>query len=159
VSGQELFLLLILRFVSASGDTYTAYQAGTNLSVAIKQLSLDKQSRKDRIVNEILVMRTTRHPNVVHYMDSFLHNNDVWIITEYAEGGNLTDLVTAALMTEGQIAAVSRETAQGLEYLHSRGVIHRNIKSSNILLSLRGDIKLSTCCCWTKMAQADAILF
>jgi p21-activated kinase 1 len=48
-------------------------------------------------------------------------------------------------MTEGQIAAVSRETAQGLEHLHRHGVIHRDIKSDNVLLSLQGDIKLSTC--------------
>jgi p21-activated kinase 1 len=88
-------------------------------------------------------------------MDSFLHNNDIWIITEYAEGGNLTDMVAVALMTEGQIAAVSREIARGLEYLHRRGVIHRNIKSNNVLLSLRGDVKLSTCYCWTQVAQAD----
>jgi p21-activated kinase 1 len=48
------------------------------------------------------------------------------------------------LMTEGQIAAVSRETAQGLQHLHKHGVIHRDIKSDNVLLSLTGDIKLST---------------
>jgi len=51
--------------------------------------------------------------------------------------------VTANLMTEGQIAAVSRETAQGLEHLHRHGVIHRDIKSDNVLLSLVGDIKLT----------------
>jgi p21-activated kinase 1 len=61
------------------------------------------------------------------------------------EGGSLTDVVTANLMTEGQIAAVSRETAQGLQHLHKHGVIHRDIKSDNVLLSLTGDIKLSTC--------------
>ena len=46
-------------------------------------------------------------------------------------------------MSEGQIAAVSRETARGLEHLHRHGVIHRDIKSDNVLLSLMGDIKLS----------------
>jgi p21-activated kinase 1 len=63
---------------------------------------------------------------------------------EYMDGGSLTDVVTANMMTEGQIAAVSRETAQGLQHLHEHGVIHRNIKSDNVLLSLTGDIKLST---------------
>ncbi|OBZ73738.1 Serine/threonine-protein kinase SMU1 [Grifola frondosa] len=62
---------------------------------------------------------------------------------EYMEGGSLTDVVTANLMSEGQIAAVSRETAQGLEHLHRHGVIHRDIKSDNVLLSLNGDIKLT----------------
>lgn len=52
-------------------------------------------------------------------------------------------MVTANLMSEGQIAAVTRETAEGLRHLHEHGVIHRDIKSDNILLSLDGHIKLS----------------
>ncbi|KAF5383508.1 hypothetical protein D9615_003618 [Tricholomella constricta] len=127
----------------ASGGVYTAYQVGTNLSVAIKQMDLEKQPKKDLIINEILVMRSSRHPNIVNYIDSFLHNNDLWVVMEYMEGGSLTDVVTANLMTEGQIAAVSRETAQGLEHLHRHGVIHRDIKSDNVLLSMIGDIKLT----------------
>jgi len=127
----------------ASGGVYTAYQVGTNLSVAIKQMDLDKQPKKDLIINEILVMRSSRHPNIVNYIDSFLYKNDLWVVMEYMEGGSLTDVVTANLMTEGQIGAVSRETAQGLEHLHRHGVIHRDIKSDNVLLSMAGDIKLS----------------
>ena len=133
---------------SASGGVYTAYQVGTNLSVAIKQMDLDKQPKKDLIINEILVMRASRHPNIVNYIDSFLHKNDLWVVMEYMEGGSLTDVVTANLMTEGQIAAVSRETAQGLEHLHRHGVIHRDIKSDNVLLSMNGDIKLSEYLGW-----------
>ncbi|KZT27905.1 Pkinase-domain-containing protein [Neolentinus lepideus HHB14362 ss-1] len=127
----------------ASGGVYTAYQVGTNLCVAIKQMDLEKQPKKDLIINEILVMRASRHPNIVNYIDSFLHKNDLWVVMEYMEGGSLTDVVTANLMTEGQIAAVSKETCQGLEHLHRHGVIHRDIKSDNVLLSLNGDIKLT----------------
>lgn len=122
---------------------YTAYQVGTNVSVAIKQMDLEKQPKKDLIINEILVMRASRHPNIVNYIDSFLYKNELWVVMEYMEGGSLTDVVTANLMSEGQIAAVSRETAQGLEHLHRHGVIHRDIKSDNVLLSMHGDIKLS----------------
>jgi len=127
----------------ASGGVFTAYQVGTNLSVAIKQMDLDKQPKKDLIINEILVMRASRHANIVNYIDSFLYKNELWVVMEYMEGGSLTDVVTANLMTEGQIAAVSRETAQGLQHLHRHGVIHRDIKSDNVLLSLTGDIKLT----------------
>ena len=133
-----------LRPHSASGGVYTAYQVGSNLSVAIKQMDLDKQPKKDLIINEILVMRASRHPNIVNYIDSFLYKNELWVVMEYMEGGSLTDVVTANLRSEGQIAAVSRETCQGLDHLHRHGVIHRDIKSDNVLLSLNGDIKLST---------------
>lgn len=112
-------------------------------------MDLEKQPKKDLIINEILVMRSSRHPNIVNYIDSFLHKNDLWVVMEYMEGGSLTDVVTANLMTEGQIAAVSRETCQGLEHLHRHGVIHRDIKSDNVLLSMSGDIKLSAYYwCW-----------
>ncbi|KAF9218962.1 Pkinase-domain-containing protein [Gyrodon lividus] len=139
----KLYRNLVKIGQGASGGVYTAYQVGTNLSVAIKQMDLDKQPKKDLIINEILVMRASRHPNIVNYIDSFLHKNDLWVVMEYMEGGSLTDVVTANLMTEGQIAGVSRETAQGLEHLHRHGVIHRDIKSDNVLLSLNGDIKLT----------------
>ncbi|CCL98609.1 uncharacterized protein FIBRA_00611 [Fibroporia radiculosa] len=139
----RLYRNLVKIGAGASGGVYTAYQVGTNLSVAIKQMDLDKQPKKDLIINEILVMRASRHPNIVNYIDSFLHKNELWVVMEYMEGGSLTDVVTANLMTEGQIAAVSRETAQGLEHLHRHGVIHRDIKSDNVLLSMTGDIKLT----------------
>ncbi|KAI0766625.1 Pkinase-domain-containing protein [Trametes elegans] len=139
----KLYRNLVKIGAGASGGVYTAYQVGTNLSVAIKQMDLDKQPKKDLIINEILVMRASRHPNIVNYIDSFLHKNELWVVMEYMEGGSLTDVVTANLMTEGQIAAVSRETAQGLEHLHRHGVIHRDIKSDNVLLSMNGDIKLT----------------
>ncbi|CAJ0625287.1 7856_t:CDS:10 [Entrophospora sp. SA101] len=127
----------------ASGGVYTAYQSGTNKSVAIKQMNLEQQPKKDLIINEILVMKESSHENIVNYIDSFLWKGDLWVVMEYMEGGSLTDVVTSNIMTEGQIAAVSKETLKGLSHLHSKGVIHRDIKSDNVLLSLDGHIKLT----------------
>ncbi len=143
----KLYRSLVRIGQGASGGVYTAYQVGTNVCVAIKQMDLEKQPKTDLIINEILVMRSSRHPNIVYYIDSFLRRNELWVVMEYMEGGSLTDVVTANLMTEGQIAAVSQETCRGLEHLHRHGVIHRDIKSDNVLLSLTGDVKLSKSIC------------
>ena len=62
---------------------------------------------------------------------------------EYLEGCSLTDVIAANIMMDGQIAAVSREVAQGLEHLHHRGIIYHDLKSDYVRLSLRGDVKLS----------------
>ena len=127
----------------ASGGVYTAYQNGTNRCVAIKQMALDKQPKKDLIINEIIVMRSSRHENIVNYIDAHLLRGDLWVVMEYMEGGSLTEVVTSNILTEGQIAAVCTETLKGLRHLHSKGVIHRDIKSDNVLLSMQGDIKLT----------------
>jgi len=127
----------------ASGGVFTGYEQGTNRLVAIKQMNLEQQPKKDLIINEILVMKDSSHPNIVNFIDSFLISGELWVIMEFMEGGSLTDVVTFNIMTEGQIAAVCRETLKGLQHLHSKGVIHRDIKSDNILLSMEGNIKLS----------------
>lgn len=127
----------------ASGGVYTAYERGNNKCVAIKQMNLEQQPKKDLIINEILVMRDSKHRNVVNFIDSFLVRGELWVVMEYMEGGSLTDVVTFNMMTEPQIAAVCREVLFGLQFLHSKGVIHRDIKSDNILLSSEGNIKLT----------------
>ncbi|KAL2441182.1 Serine/threonine-protein kinase ste20 [Exophiala dermatitidis] len=127
----------------ASGGVFTAYEAGTKRCVAIKQMNLEQQPKKDLIINEILVMKDSKHKNIVNFIDSYLHDGDLWVVMEYMQGGSLTDVVTFNVMSEPQIAAVCRETLYGLQHLHSKNVIHRDIKSDNILLSERGDIKLT----------------
>ncbi|KAI4109767.1 MAG: hypothetical protein LQ339_001551 [Xanthoria mediterranea] len=127
----------------ASGGVFTAYEVSTNRCVAIKQMNLEQQPKKDLIINEILVMKDSKHKNIVNFMDSYLRQGDLWVIMEYMEGGSLTDVVTFNMMSEGQIAAVCRETLNGLQHLHSKGVIHRDIKSDNILLAMDGNIKLT----------------
>ncbi|CAM1325012.1 PAK3 (predicted) [Pycnogonum litorale] len=127
----------------ASGTVYTAIETATGTEVAIKQINLSQQPTKEAIINEILVMRENKHPNVVNYLDSYLVGEEIWIVMEYLAGGSLTDVVTKMCMDEGQIAAVCREVVQALEFLHYSNVIHRDIKSDNILLGMDGSVKLT----------------
>ncbi|KAG8335247.1 Serine/threonine-protein kinase PAK 3 [Homalodisca vitripennis] len=136
----------------ASGTVYTAIEASTGMEVAIKQMNLSQQPKKELIINEILVMRENKHHNVVNYLDSYLVGEELWVVMEYLPGGSLTDVVTETCMDEGQIASVCREVLQALEFLHCNQVIHRDIKSDNILLGLDGSVKLKELLnpSWTK---------
>jgi p21-activated kinase 1 len=93
----------------ASGGVFKAYEVGSRRCVAIKQMNLEQQPKKDLIINEILVMKDSKHKNIVNFSDSFLYEGDLWVVMEYMEGGSLTDVVTFNVMSEGQIAAVCRE--------------------------------------------------
>ncbi len=62
---------------------------------------------------------------------------------EHMDAGALTDVVLCTILSEPLVATVCREVLQGIEYLHQQEVVHRDIKSDNVLLSMRGDVKIT----------------
>lgn len=133
----------------ASGTVYLARPLDPQMSshnkyVAIKQIELASQPRKELIVNEITVMRESQHPNIVNFLEAYLRTpTELWVVMEYMEGGALTDIIENNEMTEAQIATVCRETCLGLRHLHSKQIIHRDIKSDNMLLDRNGNVKIT----------------
>lgn len=95
---------------SASGSVYVAKHLTTNTKVAIKQMDLSMQPRKELVVNEILVMKESTNPNIVNYLDSFLvKGQELWVVMEYMEGGALTDVIENNKLSESQIACICLE--------------------------------------------------
>ncbi|KAL6612095.1 Pkinase-domain-containing protein [Neocallimastix sp. 'constans'] len=142
---EKLFINLEKIGQGASATVYIGNKVGGNLDefIAIKQMDLEKQLKKNLILNEIQVMKQYRHKNIVNFIDGYYWNDKLWVIMEYLSGGTLTDVLINNFMNEDEISVVCREVLQGLVFLHSKNIIHRDIKSDNILLSMTGDIKLT----------------
>lgn len=128
----------------ASGHVYVAKTLATGKKVAIKEMDLAHQPRKELIVNEILVMKESQHPNIVNFLESYLVKaNELWVVMEFMEGGALTDIIENNTLEEDQIASICLETCKGLQHLHSQSIIHRDIKSDNVLLDSQGRVKIT----------------
>ncbi|XP_063279344.1 serine/threonine-protein kinase PAK 3-like [Prinia subflava] len=125
------------------GAVYKALDTSTGQQVAIKKMALQEEMSEELAVNEIQVMRDNRNPNIVTYLDSYLVDAEVWLAMEFMEGGTLFDVLRAVYVEEGQIGTVCRECLQGLHFLHSRQVIHRDVKSGNVLMGMDGSVKLA----------------
>uniref|UniRef100_A0A8C0U8X0 non-specific serine/threonine protein kinase n=1 Tax=Cyanistes caeruleus TaxID=156563 RepID=A0A8C0U8X0_CYACU len=124
------------------GTVYKAFDAATGQAVAIKKLDLQQQGC-EQVKKEILVMREMKNPNIVTYLESYLANEAVWLVLEYMDGGSLAMVILMKTMAVGHIATVCQECLRGLAFLHANNIIHRDIKSGNILLGLDGSVKLA----------------
>uniref|UniRef100_A0AAQ5ZU88 non-specific serine/threonine protein kinase n=1 Tax=Amphiprion ocellaris TaxID=80972 RepID=A0AAQ5ZU88_AMPOC len=116
----------------ASGTVYTAIDIATGQEVAIKQMNLQQQPKKELIINEILVMRENKNSNIVNYLDRYVITCRVTFHAELNE-------ITLTLNCINKVQAC----LQALDFLHSNQVIHRDIKSDNILLGMDGSVKLT----------------
>ncbi|ULU06305.1 hypothetical protein L3Y34_018279 [Caenorhabditis briggsae] len=130
--------------VGASGTVFVAHVAGSSDVVAVKRMAFKTQPKKEMLLTEIKVMKQYRHPNLVNYIESYLVDaDDLWVVMDYLEGGNLTDVVVKTELDEGQIAAVLQECLKALHFLHRHSIVHRDIKSDNVLLGMNGEVKLT----------------
>ena len=126
------------------GIVYRALQKSTGDYVAIKHIDLEGSDDDIReIQQEISLLATCSSSYVTSYRASFVRGTKLWIVMEYLGGGSCLDLLKPGPMEERFIGIILRELLQGLDYLHSTGKIHRDIKAANILLSETGQVKIA----------------
>jgi protein-serine/threonine kinase len=126
-------------------NSSTSSSNNNNNVVAIKQIHLASQPRPELILDELSLMQTLHHPNLINCLDSFyLPNpqNELWVVMEFMEIGALTDVIEVKDLEEREMAAVFLQVLKGLKCLHEGNVIHRDIKSDNILLNSKGLVKI-----------------
>eukprot|EP01117_Protostelium_nocturnum_P003290 TRINITY_DN1425_c0_g1_i4.p1 TRINITY_DN1425_c0_g1~~TRINITY_DN1425_c0_g1_i4.p1 ORF type:complete len:465 (-),score=137.09 TRINITY_DN1425_c0_g1_i4:123-1517(-) len=111
-------------------------------NVAIKKMKHVSEKEKMRNLNEIAFLQNNQHPNIVIYYRSYLEQDEVWMVMELMEGGTLGQAAEIFDFTDMHIAYVAREILKALAFMHEKGFAHRDIKSSNIMLTIHGDVKI-----------------
>ncbi|XP_072778294.1 uncharacterized protein [Taeniopygia guttata] len=125
------------------GFVVRAINKATGVEVAIKKINLQGPRKKELKVYELMTVKINKNPNVVNYLGSYLVDNQFWLVMEFMDGGTLSDVISKTYLSEDEIAAISRECLQGLDFLHWNHVIYRDVKSDNILLRTDGSVKLA----------------
>ncbi|XP_072947968.1 serine/threonine-protein kinase 4 isoform X2 [Epargyreus clarus] len=140
---EEVFDIICKLGEGSYGSVYKALHKESGQVLAIKQVPVDTDLQE--IIKEISIMQQCDSPYVVKYYGSYFKNTDLWIVMEYCGAGSVSDIMRLRKKTlsEDEIATILCDTLKGLEYLHRRRKIHRDIKAGNILLNTEGHAKLA----------------
>lgn len=136
------------------GTVFLALHAVTGELMAVKQVEMPSNrgdaldAKKNHMVEalklEISLLKELKHENIVQYLGSNSDDHHLNIFLEYVAGGSVaTMLVNYGSLGEQLISNFVRQILQGLNYLHSKDIIHRDIKGANILVDNKGTVKIS----------------
>ncbi|CDQ84401.1 unnamed protein product [Oncorhynchus mykiss] len=129
------------------GAVYFARDVRTTEVVAIKKMSYSGKQSNEKwqdIIKEVKFLQRIQHPNSIEYKGCYLREHTAWLVMEYCLGSASDVLeVHKKPLQEMEIAAITHGALQGLAYLHSHNMIHRDIKAGNVLLTEPGQVKLA----------------
>jgi 5'-AMP-activated protein kinase, catalytic alpha subunit len=125
---------------------YHARNTRTSVSVAIKVIDKGKVVKVglvDQIKREISAMKLVRHPNIVQLNEVIATKTKIYFVLEYVKGGELLAKVKRGRLKEDVARKYFQQLICALDFCHSRGVYHRDLKLENLLLDENSDLKVS----------------
>ncbi|GAB4836340.1 CBL-interacting serine/threonine-protein kinase 16 [Ancistrocladus abbreviatus] len=128
------------------GRVYYGKHITTGEVVAIKMMSIDqikKEGMMEQVKREISIMHLMKHPNIVQLVEVMATKTKIYLVMEYLKGGELCGLVEKGKLTEDSARKYFQQLICAVDYCHSRGVCHRDLKLENLLLDENGDLKLA----------------
>ena len=131
--------------IGGMGAVYRAYDQRLERPVAIKQVlpeSADDPKARDRLRREARAVASLNHPSIVQIFDIVERDDGDWIVMELVEGQTLHRLIERGRLELGQALFLGREIAEGLAEAHSKGVVHRDLKTENVMVTLSGHAKI-----------------
>jgi len=132
----------------SSAVVYVAKYKPSQKTVCLKVIDLDKFERNqiEGLRKEIQIMSLCKHPNLLTVYGSFVHESKLYIVTPLLSAGSCLNIMKYAYpdgFEETVIATILKQALLGLEYLHKNGLIHRDVKAGNLLMSEEGLVQLA----------------
>ncbi|WP_239488617.1 serine/threonine-protein kinase PknK [Luteitalea sp. TBR-22] len=126
------------------GAVYRAFDESLQRPVAIKRLlpTMADQSRSLRFRREARMAARLNHPAIVHIYEIVETADGDWIVMELVEGKTLDRLLREGRMDIGRAVRVAREIAEGLSEAHAQGIVHRDLKATNVMVTAAGRVKI-----------------
>jgi|SRR6056297_734137 len=125
------------------GRVYKAVHPDLKTHVILKELSKSSKDFSQRFKREATIMTSLRHDNIAAFNDYFSWEGNMYIVMEYVDGIPLSELLQKRNKIDPHIVLlIMHEVSRGLEYAHGKGVLHRDLKPQNILISKRGEVKI-----------------
>ena len=128
------------------GKVYRGLNDSTGELLAVKQLMISDGSGSDvrELRNEITIMRDLQHDNIVRYLGTSQSERSLYILIEFVSGGSIENMLAQfGPFSEPLLRRFSYQILCGVQYLHSKGIIHRDIKGANVLVTESGVAKLA----------------
>jgi len=142
---EEVFEMLDIIGEGAYGLICTCKNIAQNTIYAIKFLEIEEED-EENLQKEIDILKESVDcPYIVKYFGCYIKETTLMIVMEFCDGGSVLDIMTSCKKTfsEEQISAIAAMMVQGLAYLHSHKVLHRDLKAGNVLLTSEGKAKLA----------------
>ena len=123
----------------AFGCVYLGEELLTEQQVAIKAIEktfLKNEIAKKRLMQEVMIMKKMNHVNVIKLLEVFESKRFIFIVMEYSRGKNLHKMIKEkGIYSEEQTKIIIKQLLEGLNYIHSQNILHRDIKMDNLLLN------------------------
>ncbi|KAK9825662.1 hypothetical protein WJX81_007564 [Elliptochloris bilobata] len=128
----------------AFGDLYKGVYCGQDVAIKILRNVHDDTQQYQEFLQEVMIMRKVRHKNVVQFIGACTRKPNLCIVFEFMSGGSMYDYMRkGGPLKLTTVLKIATEVCRGMDYLHKRKIVHRDLKAANLLMDESGTVKIA----------------